>query len=60
MSVYKVSLRFAMSVYFWVRDVYIFLTYKLGVFDYLAKPIDLKTMVNVIEKALCGFNETDR
>ncbi|MBU2103332.1 MAG: response regulator [Candidatus Omnitrophica bacterium] len=29
--------------------------YKLGVIDYLNKPIDLKTMLNVIDKALCEF-----
>lgn len=29
--------------------------YKLGVIEYLTKPIDLKTMMNVIEKALRKF-----
>ncbi|MBP7216911.1 MAG: response regulator [Candidatus Omnitrophica bacterium] len=31
--------------------------FKLGVVDYITKPIDVNTMVAVIEKALRGFNQ---
>ena len=31
--------------------------FKLGVVDYLTKPVDIKTMLAAIEKALRGFSE---